>query len=63
MTNLVSDAVDLIPWGSAHLLGSLDVPHMTPPTKSSTIGLKTITSPNAELGQKGFPRSSVMLCL
>jgi hypothetical protein len=35
--------------------GSLDAPQMIPPTESAAIGLKTIVSPNAELG-RGFPR-------
>jgi hypothetical protein len=63
MTDLAFDALDLVPWGSVHLLGTLDAPQMIPPIESTTIGLKTIASPNAELGRKGFPRSALMLRL
>jgi hypothetical protein len=63
MTDLVSDALDLDPWGVCAPPGSLDAPQMIPPTESSAIGLKMIALPNAELGRKGFPGSALMLRL
>jgi hypothetical protein len=63
MTDLISYALDLDPWGVGAPPGSLNAPQMIPPTESAAIGLKTIASPNAELGQKGFPRSALMLRL
>jgi hypothetical protein len=36
---------------------------MIPPMESAAIGLETIASSNAELGQKGFPGSALMLRL
>ena len=63
MLDLVSEALDLDPWGVCAPLGTLDAPQMIPPTEFAAIGLKTIVSPNVELGQKGFPKSSLMLCL
>jgi hypothetical protein len=63
MTDLVSDALDLDPWGVCAPSGSLDVPQMIPPTESVAIGLKTIASPNVELGRKDFPGFALMLRL
>jgi hypothetical protein len=63
MTDLVSEALDLDPWGVCAPPGTLDAPQMIPPTESAAIGLKTIVSPNAELGRKGFPGSALMLRL
>jgi hypothetical protein len=63
MLDLVFEALDLDPWGVCTPLGTLDAPQMIPPMEYSAIGLKMIISPNAELGRKGFPRSSLMLCL
>jgi hypothetical protein len=60
---MVSKALDLDPWGVYAPLGTLDAPQMIPPMESSAIGLKMIVSPNVELGQEGFPGSSMMLCL
>jgi hypothetical protein len=63
MSYLVSEALDLNPWGVCTPLGTLDVPQMIPPIESTAMGLKMIISPNLELGQKGFPRSALMLRL
>jgi len=63
MSDLASEVLDLDPWGFCASHGTLDVPQMIPPTKSATIGLKTIVSPNAELGRKGLPGSVLMLRL
>jgi hypothetical protein len=61
ISNLVSEALDLDPWGVCAPLGALDAPQRIPPTKYATIGLKTIISPNAELGRKGFPGYALIL--
>jgi hypothetical protein len=63
MSDLVSEALDLDPWGVCAPPGTLDAPQMIPPTESAAIELKTIVSPNAELGRKGFPGSALMLHL
>jgi hypothetical protein len=63
MSDMVSKALDLDPQGVCAPPRTLDVPQMIPPTESAAIGLKTIVSPNAELGQKDFPRSALMLRL
>jgi hypothetical protein len=63
MSDMVSEALDLDPWGVFTPPRTLNVPQMIPPTKSAAMGLKTIISPNVELGRKGFPRSSLMLHL
>jgi hypothetical protein len=56
---LVSEALDLDPWGVCAPPGTLDAPQRIPPTKSDAIWLKTIVSPNAELGQKELLRSTL----
>jgi hypothetical protein len=61
MSDMVSEALDLDPWGVCAPPGTLDAPQMIPPTESAAIGLKTIVSPNVELGQEGFPRSALIL--
>jgi hypothetical protein len=58
-----SEVLDLDPWGVCAPPGTLDAPQMIPLTESTAIGLKTIVSPNAELGRKGFPGSVLMLHL
>ena len=63
MSDLVSEALDLDPWGVCAPPKTLDAPQRIPPTKSVAIGLKTIVSPNAELGRKGFPESALILCM
>jgi hypothetical protein len=63
ISDLVSEALDLDPWGVCMPLGTLDAPQRIPPTKSTAIGLKMIVSPNAELGRKDFPGSSLILCI
>jgi hypothetical protein len=63
MSYLVSQELDLDPWGVCTPPGTLDVPQMIPPMESSSIGLKMTISPNEELGWEGFPRSSLMLRL
>jgi hypothetical protein len=56
ISDLVSEALDLDPWGVCAPPGTLDAPQRIPPTESDAIWLKTIVSPNAELGRKEFPR-------
>jgi hypothetical protein len=63
MSDLASEVLDLDPWGVCAPPGTLDAPQMIPPTESAAIWLKTIVSPNVELGRKGFPGSVLMLCL
>jgi hypothetical protein len=63
MSDLVSEALDLDPWGVCAPPGTLDAPQMIPPTESVVIGLETIVSPNAELGREGFPRYALMFRL
>jgi hypothetical protein len=63
MSDLVSEALDLDPRGVCTPPRTLDAPQMIPPMESTAIGLKTIVSPNVELGRKGFPGSSLMLRL
>jgi hypothetical protein len=53
----VSKALDLDPWGVCAPPGALDAPKRIPPTESATIWLKTIVSPNKEMGQKDLSRS------
>jgi hypothetical protein len=43
--------------------GTLDAPQRIPPTEFAAIGIKTIVSPNAELGQKDLPGSALILCM
>jgi hypothetical protein len=54
ISDLVSEALDLDPWGVCAPSRTLDAPQRIPPTESAAIGLKTIVSPNAELGRKGL---------
>jgi hypothetical protein len=48
--DLVSEALDLDPWRVCAPPGTLDAPQRIPQTESDAIWLKTIVSPNAELG-------------
>jgi hypothetical protein len=63
ISDLVSEALDLDPWGVCAPPGTLDAPQRIPPTESAAIGLKTIVSPNAELGRKDLPGSALILCM
>jgi hypothetical protein len=53
-------------WSLRHWIwtpGALDVPQRIPPTESDAIWLKTIVSPNAELGRKDLLGSALILCM
>jgi hypothetical protein len=63
ISDLVSKALNLEPWGVCAPPGTLDAPQRIPPTESTAIGLKTIVSPNAELGWKDLPGSALILCM
>jgi hypothetical protein len=55
----VSKALDLDPWGVCAPPGALDVPKRIPPTKSAAIWLKTIVLPNNEMGRKDLSGSAL----
>jgi hypothetical protein len=59
----VSNALDLDPWGVCAPLGALDAPNRIPPTESAAIWLKTIVSPNKEMGRKDLSESALKLCI
>jgi hypothetical protein len=63
ISNLVSKALDLDPWGVCAPPGTLDAPQRIPPTESNPIWLKMIISPNPKLGQKEFLGSSLIVCM
>jgi hypothetical protein len=63
MSDLVSEALDLDPWGVCAPPETLDAPQMISPMELAAIGLKTIVLPNVELGQEGFLGSTLMLRL
>jgi hypothetical protein len=63
ISDLVSEALDMNPWGVCTPLGTLDVPQRIPSMESDSIWIKTIISPNVELGQKEFLGSSLILCM
>jgi hypothetical protein len=64
ISDLVSEALDLNPWGVCVPPGTLDMPQRIPPMESTAIGLKMIISPNeAKLGQKDLPGSALILCM
>jgi hypothetical protein len=63
ISDLVSEALDLDPWGVCAPPGTLDAPQRIPPTESDAIWLKTIVSPNAELGRKELLGSALILCM
>jgi hypothetical protein len=63
ISDLVSEALDLDPWGVCAPPGTLDAPQRIPPMESDAIWLKTIVSPNAELGRKELLGSALILCM
>jgi hypothetical protein len=63
ISNPVSKALDLDPWGVGAPPGALDAPKRIPPTESAAIWLKTIVSPNKEMGQKDLSGSTLKLCM
>jgi hypothetical protein len=63
ISDLVSEALDLDPWGVCAPPGTLDAPQRIPPTEFDAIWLKMIVSPNAELGRKELLGSALILCM
>jgi hypothetical protein len=63
ISNLVSKALDLDPWGVCAPPGALDAPQRIPPTEFATIWLKTIVLPNKEMGWKDLSGSALKLCM
>jgi hypothetical protein len=63
ISNLVSKALDLDPWGVCTPPGALDEPQRILPMESAAIFLKTVMSPNKETGQKDLPGSALKLCM
>jgi hypothetical protein len=63
ISDLIPEALDLDPWGVCAPPGTLDAPQRIPPTESATIWLKTIVSPNKEMGRKDLFGSALKLCM
>jgi hypothetical protein len=59
----VSKALDLDPWGVCAPPGALDVPKRIPPMESAAIWLKMIVLPNKEMGRKDLSGSALKLCM
>jgi hypothetical protein len=63
ISDLTPEALDLDPWGVRTPPRTLDAPKRIPPTESTAIWLKTIVSPNKEMGQKDLSGSALKLCM
>jgi hypothetical protein len=63
ISNMVSKALDLDPWGVCAPPGEMDAPQRIPPMEFATIWLKTIVSPNKEMGRKDLSGSTLKLCM
>ena len=61
ISNLVSKALDLDPWGVCAPPGALDAPQRIPPTESAAIWPKMIVSLNKEMGRKDLSGSTLKL--
>ena len=59
ISNLIPEALDLDPWGVCAPPGALDAPQRIPPMESVVIWLKTIISPNKEMGRKDLSGSAL----